>query len=318
MSSGRRSHFVHEGSRMVYEEFGSGPRVVVLIHGLLLSRQMHTPLAQALAERGHRVLTLDLLGHGESDRPRDMWRYSMPVFGEQVVGLLDHLDLPEAVVGGTSLGANVSLEVAVRAPERLRAMVVEMPVLDNALLGCAVAFTPMLIGFTVAEQPLRLVSRAASLVPRRLAHLGDSFLPDGLGLLGETMLDWVSQDPAPSGAVLQGLFFDRIAPPRSERRGIQTRALVIGHPRDPIHPFSDAGMLVDEISGAQLLEANSLLELRVTPERLTGEIAGFLDASWAGPKTRSRRGRGRSAATSRNGRAVRPAQRTAPGRRATA
>ena len=52
-----------------------------------------------------------------------------------MVALLDHLEIDEAVVDGTSLGANTTLEVAALAPERLRGMVLEMPVLDNALLG---------------------------------------------------------------------------------------------------------------------------------------------------------------------------------------
>src|SRR5919204_189805 len=114
-------------------------------------RRMYEPLATDLAERGHRVITLDLLGHGNSDRPRDMWRYSMPIFAREVVALLDHLELDEAVVGGTSLGANVSLEVAALAPDRLRGMVIEMPVLDNALLACAIAFTPALMALTFGE-----------------------------------------------------------------------------------------------------------------------------------------------------------------------
>ena len=61
------------------------------MHGLLLSQEMHRPLAEDLAARGNRVITVDLLGHGESDRPRDMWRYSMRFFGEQLVALMDHL-----------------------------------------------------------------------------------------------------------------------------------------------------------------------------------------------------------------------------------
>ena len=56
-----------------------------------LSQEMHRPLAEALAARGNRVITVDLLGHGRSDRPRDMWRYSMATFGEQIVALMDHL-----------------------------------------------------------------------------------------------------------------------------------------------------------------------------------------------------------------------------------
>jgi pimeloyl-ACP methyl ester carboxylesterase len=192
----------------------------------------------------------------------------MPIFGEQIVSLLDHLGIDEAVVAGTSLGANSTLEAACQAPERLRGMVIEMPVLDNALLGCALAFTPLLVGLTFGAPITRQVARLARLVPRGATYLGD------------TVLDWISQDPGPSSAVLQGLFFGRIAPPRSERGTIETPALVIGHGRDPIHPFSDSDMLVRELPNGRLLEASSLLELRVAPERLTGEIARFVDECW--------------------------------------
>ena len=263
--------FVHDGHRLVYYEYGSGSRPLLLLPGLLLPQAMHRPLAQALAERGNRVITLDFLGHGASDRPRDMWRYSMPLFGQQVVALLDHLEVEQAVVGGTSLGANATLEAAVQAPERMRGLMVEMPVLDNALLGCALAFTPLLVSLTFGQPAVRLVSRVAARVPRGLAHLTD------------VGLDWISQDPAPSAAVLQGLMFGRLAPPRSVRSRIETRSLVIGHGRDPVHPFSDSDMLVRELRNGRLLEANSILELRLAPARLTNEIARFVDDCWRRP-----------------------------------
>jgi pimeloyl-ACP methyl ester carboxylesterase len=261
--------FRHRGRRIAYSDYGAGPRVVVLLHGLLFSRHMHDALARALAERGHRVLTLDLLGHGESDRPTDMWRYSMTEFGREVVALLDHLDLDEAVVMGTSLGANTTLEVAALAPERLRGMVIEMPVLDNALLGCAVVFTPLMLGLTFGAPVMRGVARAARLVPARR-------LPWQVDIL----LDWIRQDPEPGAAVIQGLLFGRVAPHRSERRSFEAPTLVIGHRHDIIHPFSDAGMLADELPNGRLLQANSIVELRLAPERLTGEIAAFLDECW--------------------------------------
>ena len=53
------------------------------------------------------MVTLDLLGHGRSDRPADPLVYSMSAFADQVVALLDHLGAAQAVIGGTSLGANV-------------------------------------------------------------------------------------------------------------------------------------------------------------------------------------------------------------------
>jgi pimeloyl-ACP methyl ester carboxylesterase len=262
--------FRHDGQRLAYSSYGEGRRVTVLLHGLLFSRYMHDALALALAERGHRVVTLDLLGHGESDRPEDMWRYSMTEFGREVVALLDHLELDEAVVMGTSLGANATLEVAALAPDRVRGMVIEMPVLDHALVGCAIAFTPLLLALTFGAPGMRALARTARLLPARR-------LPWQVDIL----LDWIRQDPEPSAAVVQGLFFGRTAPDRSERRKFEAPTLVIGHRYDIIHPFSDAGMLADELPNGRLLQASSIVELRLAPARLTDEIATFLDECWA-------------------------------------
>jgi pimeloyl-ACP methyl ester carboxylesterase len=283
------SSFRFEGRRIAYTEYGGGPvalttaggrgrtaksaaasaRPLIIVHGVLLSQEMNRPLAKDLAARGNRVITVDLLGHGQSDRPRDMWRYSMGIFARQVIGLMDHLEIEQAVVMGTSLGANTALEIASVAPERLRGMVIEMPVLDNALLWSALFFTPQLVALTFGEPIMKVIARGARAVPRWL-------LPH----YGNVMLDLIRQEPGPSGALLQGLFFGRIAPHRDERRTFEAPALVLGHHRDPVHPFSDAGMLAKELPNGRLLEADSLMELRMHPERLTGEIADFLDEAW--------------------------------------
>jgi pimeloyl-ACP methyl ester carboxylesterase len=283
--TGIARHFDFEGHRLVYDDYGDGERVVVLLPGLLFSRRMHQPLAEALADRGHRVVCLDLLGHGDSDRPHEMTDYSMTSFGRQAVALIDHLDVEQAVVGGTSLGANASLEAAAAAPERVKGLVIEMPVLDNALLGCALAFTPLLVGLTFGAPIARLVGRGARMVPR------------GGQPLADMLLDWVSQDPKPSASVLQGLFFGRVAPPSEERRQMRQKTLVIGHYRDPIHPFSDSDMLVRELPDARLVQASSILELRLTPERLTNEIVVFVEECFR-PQARGG-GRRRSAASER-------------------
>src|SRR3954449_8766530 len=168
--------FMHDGHRLAYTEFGAGERTVVLLHGLLLSQKMHRPLAEELALRGQHVVTLDLLGHGASERPVDMRVYGMPMFAAQVLALLDHLGLERAVLGGTSLGANTALEVAAAAPDRVQGMVVEMPVLDNALLACAIAFTPLMVALTFGAP---ITSPAAALtrrVPRNFGHYPNIFL----------------------------------------------------------------------------------------------------------------------------------------------
>ena len=267
------STFQFQGHTLCYEEQGAGERPVVLTHGLLMHRGMHDGLAGRLAERGNRVIQPDLLGHGQSDRPHDLSQYSMPQFGEQLLALLDHLELREAVLGGTSLGANSALEAAVRAPERVRGMVLEMPVLDNALLACALFFAPLLAAYKFGEPVMRAIAAVARRVPRRVPMLPWEDL--------RTMwLDAYSQDPSNSASLLEGVLFGRSAPSSPERRKIAAPAIVIGHPRDAIHPFSDALMLAEELPNGRLIEADSIAEMWLEPERLTGEISEFLDESW--------------------------------------
>src|SRR5690242_3125332 len=160
------TEFGYDGHRIRYDTYGDGDRVIVLAHGLLMNRRMYSRLGPALAERGNRVICVDLLGHGRSDRPEDLRLYSMPLFARQVAALLDHLELESAVVGGTSLGANVALELATREPERAHGLFLEMPVLDNALVAVAAAFTPVMISLRLGRPVLEVVSRLTSPIPR--------------------------------------------------------------------------------------------------------------------------------------------------------
>jgi pimeloyl-ACP methyl ester carboxylesterase len=262
--------FRHQGHKISYDEYGEGERTLILIHGLLMNRRMFDRLGPTIATRGNRVITVDLLGHGRSDRPPEMVNYSMTFFAQQIVALIDHLELEQAVVGGTSLGANTALETANIAPERVRAMMVEMPVLDNALLAVGAIFTPILFALRLWEPVLRGISTLASRIPRT------NFMID-IGL------DWLRQEPGPSAAVLEGLFLGRAAPHHDERVKMRQPTLVIGHHADPLHPFSDSGMLCEELPNARLIEASSILEWRLTPERLDEELAAFLDEVWEGP-----------------------------------
>ncbi len=260
--------FEHQGRRIAYDVHGDGERALVLIHGLLMNRHMFDRLAPAMAVQGNRVIIVDLLGHGESDRPPEMVNYAMPFFAQQVIGLLDHLEVPQAVIGGTSLGANTTLTIARTSPERVRGMMVEMPVLDNALLGVSVIFTPILLGLRFGAPLLQRTSSLARRIPR------SNYILD-------LWLDPARQDPAPSAAVLEGLFLGPGAPHHDERVKMRQPALVIGHHADPLHQFSDSGMLAEELPNARLIEANSILEWRIAPRRLDGELANFLDEVWA-------------------------------------
>jgi hypothetical protein len=69
------------------------------------------------------------------------------------------------------------------------------------------------------------------------------------------------------------------------------KTLVIGHYRNPIHPFSDSDMVVREMPNARLGQASLVLELRLTPERLTGEIVMFVEECFRSARTNERRRR---------------------------
>jgi pimeloyl-ACP methyl ester carboxylesterase len=259
--------FLYDEHRISYEITGEGDRPIVLIHGLLMNRRMYDMLTPELAGRGNRVITVDLLGHGESDAPEDMHLYSMTAFANQVVALLDHLNLDEAVVGGTSLGANVSLEMARNAPERVRAMFLEMPVLDNALLAVAVIFTPIMVALRFGRPLMEVTSQVVRRLPR--THY-----------LVDILLDWARRPPGASTAILEGLFLGRAGPKPEERRAMRHPALIVGHHVDPLHPFSDSGLLAEEMPNGRLIEANSLLEWRIAPDRLNDALAEYLDEVW--------------------------------------
>ena len=263
--------FSHHGRRLAYAEHGSGPRVLVLTHGLLMDRRMYTGLAPVLAARGHRVITVDMIGHGASDQPLDLSAHSMNQYGQDVIALLDHLHVEQAVVGGTSLGANVALEAAASAPDRVRALVLEMPVLEHGIVAAAAFFVPLALALRVSKRGMGALAAITRRIPR--TH----FLID-------MFIDFVRRDPASSLAVLDGLTFGRIAPPAALRRGMTQPTLVIGHRSDPIHPFSDAEATARELRGARLLAAKAIYEWRLRPARLTDELCGFLDEVGARPQ----------------------------------
>jgi pimeloyl-ACP methyl ester carboxylesterase len=270
----------HSGrDRLEYTEYGAGESWVVLLHGQLMPRRMQQPLARALAAEGLHVVTLDLLGHGRSDRPSDPLVYSMTAFAEQVVALLDHLGADQAVVGGTSLGANVSLEVADIAPDRVRGLIIEMPVLDNAVEAGILAFAPVMFAarflpFTV--NGVRMLTRP---IPRGL-------VPFWAGIV----LDTLDQRADAVAAVVHGLFFGRIAPSSKRRRAITVPAMVVGHPADPIHPAADAAMLATEMPNATFVRARSILEWRFWPDRLNRAAIEFAQECWKTPGRRRHTG----------------------------
>lgn len=267
-------HFVWRGHELAYEELApegevAPARVIVLIHGLLLDSGVNRALGRELAREGNRVILLELLGHGRSDKPHSASLNRIDVYADQVVGLLDHLGLREAVIGGVSLGACVALMAAARHPDRVRGLFLEMPVLENAAPFAALFFVPLLVGLNVSG-PL---GRAATALLRALPDTGIEAV--------DSFKHALSARPQEIMSVLHGTLIGPLAPTVEERRNILAPALVVGHDVDVLHPFTDARRLTNQLPNARMIRARDLFELRTRPERLTGEITAFVASVWA-------------------------------------
>ncbi len=257
--------FTHDGHRLVYDLYGSSSApLVVYLHGLLLDAEVNRGIAHALAEQGYRVALLDLLGHGRSDKPAHASSYRIDSYADQVIALLDHLGTDKAVLGGLSLGANVSLFAAAHYPQRVQALVLEMPVLERAVPAAAMIFVPMVLTAHYGREVLNVTSGLVSRIPRT------RFGPIN------SVLNALSSPPAATSAVLHGVLVGPVAPTQEERRAIVVPTLVLAHRNDLIHPFDDAVGLVARMPNAVLVRARSPLELRLQPGRLTKEIVAFL------------------------------------------
>lgn len=252
-----------------YEVYGSGDRVLVWLNPILFDSKLSRGLARALAARGNRVVLLDLLGHGRSDKPTQPSAHRMDLYAQHVLALLDELGVEQAVLGGISLGTNVSLITAALAPERIRGLVLEMPVLETAAPAAALTFVPLMLQTRYARVPLRLVSRVVSRLPS-----------SGIGPL-DSLVGTIGSDPNETSAMLRGVLLGPLAPTVEQRKTITAPALVLGHGVDLIHSYADAKRLTRQLPNARLIRTRTFAELWVCPSRLTTEIAGFIDGVWA-------------------------------------
>ena len=116
-----------DGAAIRFDTQGGGEPALVLVHGWAMDRHLWDGQAPSLASR-HRVVTLDLAGHGESSASRSAW--TMAAFGEDVKAVVEAAGATQVILVGHSMGGNVVLEAAQRMPERVKGIVLVDTLLD--------------------------------------------------------------------------------------------------------------------------------------------------------------------------------------------
>jgi pimeloyl-ACP methyl ester carboxylesterase len=139
----------NRGQRIAFESAGDGP-VVLLQHGLLSRRRswQDNGFVGALA-REFRVVTVDSLGHGDSDKPADPAAYRREARADDIAAVLDALGAERAHLVGYSMGGWMATAFAARHPARLRSLTVGGwdPVGGRAAgAGKGIAFDSILAG----------------------------------------------------------------------------------------------------------------------------------------------------------------------------
>ena len=117
------SYTAADGVEIVYDDTGPADAApLLLIHGFSSNRQeawKRTGWYASLAQRGQRLVALDLRGHGESGKPHDPTAYDRGLILGDITGLLDHLGVEWANVFGYSMGARMALGLAMADRERV-------------------------------------------------------------------------------------------------------------------------------------------------------------------------------------------------------
>lgn len=159
------------GMQVYYEIHGSGGTPLVLLHGGLFDSDLQFGALLPELSRGRQVVTMDFQGHGRTndvdDRPLSVDRLAT-----DVVGLLEHLGLPQVDVFGFSLGGAVALHLAIAHPALVRRVVISSVAFhpDGNRGGNAEAVGEMTVDM-IAGTPMEQAYRAKSPHPEKLQSL---------------------------------------------------------------------------------------------------------------------------------------------------
>lgn len=156
------------GFRFHALEAGEGP-LVLMIHGFPGLAWSWRHQIAPLAEAGYRAVAIDSLGYGQSDRPLSVEHYTSDRMQEYLTGILDHYGEEDAYIVGQDFGAQYAWNMAVRSPDRVRALVATIPY-DYDMAGRAMLGSAPRLPADAAPQPA--VASPDRKPTERLAEMG--------------------------------------------------------------------------------------------------------------------------------------------------
>jgi pimeloyl-ACP methyl ester carboxylesterase len=117
--------FESDGLKLVFDGIGAGDPIL-MVHGFAANRRQAWRAADwydLFIDAGREAIAFDHRGHGESDAPHDPAQYGIGRMADDVIRLLDRLEIGSTDLIGHSMGARVALELLLKHPDRLRAVV---------------------------------------------------------------------------------------------------------------------------------------------------------------------------------------------------
>lgn len=138
----------------------------------------------------HHCISIDLLGHGHSDKPTD-GDYSIQAQAERVLAIADALNLPGFTLLGHSMGGMISLTIALQAPERVRRLILVAPIVDGKLSTYVRSFLKPVYRLGMSAKVVWDVSRASLIQHEWYQRIFDGpFFYDRARLTSDSILDW--------------------------------------------------------------------------------------------------------------------------------
>lgn len=177
-------YFERGGATLYYEEAGTGVPIV-FTHGASWNHQQWRPQITHFA-RTNRVIVWDVRGHGHSSLPEG--RVDSEDFSRDLIGLLDYLHIGSAVLSGLSMGGHISLQTAIRYPERASALILMGTPCSNSFNLYERIFVPV-NRFSSRFVPLKTVGRLQADMLSKFTPAIREYIEAAFAMLSQK--DWV-------------------------------------------------------------------------------------------------------------------------------